>query len=73
MMGWNISVYRQSDGGRSPATAESKISVRLAVWQAKPWGLEWLEELASAGKAINLGGNGYPNETSSWPSERMPS
>ena len=33
MLGWNISVYRQTDGGSSPAEADSEEGVRLATWQ----------------------------------------
>lgn len=60
MLGWNISVHRQNDAGASPATAESPMGTRLAVWQAGWRGLDWLNELAKAGKAVSLGGNGYP-------------
>jgi hypothetical protein len=61
MIGWNIGVYRQPDGGHSPATPESVCGTRLAVWQTDQYGLDWVNELAKAGKAIDLGGNGYPN------------
>jgi hypothetical protein len=61
MLGWHVSVYRQANGGRSPATAESEQGARLAVWQADVSGLGWLEKLAEEGKAVNLGGNGYPS------------
>ncbi len=60
MLGWHISVYRQPDGGRLPATAKSDQGRRLAVWQTGLGGLEWLDELVKAGKAVNLGGDGYP-------------
>lgn len=60
MLGWHISVYRQADGGASPATATSPEGTRLAVWQTDLGGLEWFDELVKAGKAIYLGGNGYP-------------
>ena len=33
---------------------------RLAVWQTGLGGLEWLDELVKAGRAVDLGGNGYP-------------
>jgi len=33
MLGWNISVYRQTDGGSSPAEADSEEGVWLATWQ----------------------------------------
>jgi hypothetical protein len=60
MLGWHISVYRQKDGGASPATWQSQEGVRLAVWQAGLFGRDWLEELVKGGKTIDLGGNGYP-------------
>jgi hypothetical protein len=60
MLGWHISVYRQEDGGAAAATAGSSRGTRLAVWQTGLHGLEWLDELVKSGKAINLGGNGYP-------------
>jgi hypothetical protein len=60
MLGWHISVYRQTDGGGSPATFQSPEGARLGVWQADVDGLNWLDELVKAGKAIDLGGNGYP-------------
>jgi len=39
----------------------SPVSVRLATWQTDEYGLDWLRELAKTGKAIDYGGNGYPN------------
>jgi hypothetical protein len=45
MLGWHISVFRQTDGGSSPATADSKEGGRLAVWQTDVDGLKWLDEL----------------------------
>jgi hypothetical protein len=60
MLGWHASIYRQTDGGASPATFESPEGTRLAVWQTDLDGLDWLLELVKAGKVIDLGGNGYP-------------
>lgn len=60
MLGWNIGVFRQTNGGASPATAESPEGARLAVWQTGLFGLDWIRELVATGKAIALGGNGYP-------------
>jgi len=48
MLGWHISVYRQRDGGLSPATAESPEGTRLAVWQRDVDGLDWLREYVKA-------------------------
>ncbi len=60
MTGWHISIYRQTNDGASPAKAESPEGTRLAVWQSGVDGLDWVQELVKADKAINLGGNGYP-------------
>jgi hypothetical protein len=60
MLGWHISVYRQTNDGQSPAEAGSEHGARLAVWQSEVGGLQWLDALVKTGEAINLGGNGYP-------------
>ena len=60
MLGWFVGVYRQKDGGSSPAQWETPQGVRLAVWQTGVGGLDWLDKLVEAGNAIWLGGNGYP-------------
>lgn len=61
MLGWHISVFRQTDGGSSPARADSGQGTHLAVWQTDLGGLDWLDELVKNGRAIDLGGDGYPN------------
>jgi hypothetical protein len=61
MLGWHVSVYRLLDGGSSAATFDSAQGARVAVWQTGLGGLDWLIELAKQGKAVDLGGNGYPN------------
>jgi hypothetical protein len=61
MLGWHISVYKQENDGRSPATAMSPKGERLAVWQTGFNGLDWLDELVKTSRAIDLGGNGYPS------------
>ena len=61
MLGWHISVYRQANGGQAPATAQSPHGTRLAVWQTGLGGIDWLDELVTADKALDLGRNGgYP-------------
>lgn len=60
MIGWHISVYRQTDKGTSPATPKSPEGKRVAVWQTGLGGLDWFYDLVKEGKAIDLGGNGYP-------------
>jgi len=60
MLGWHISVFRQTDGGASPAESAAGQGTRVAVWQAGPWGLGWIDDLVKEGKVVSLGGNGYP-------------
>ena len=60
MLGWNIGIYRQDDGGTSPAKFPTPYSSRIAIWQTGLGGLDWLDKLVKTGKAIDLGGNGYP-------------
>ena len=63
MLGWRISVYRQLDGGKEPAPfGAARGEARLAVWQTGLGGLDWLDELAKQRNAIDLGGDGYPNQ-----------
>ncbi len=59
MLGWHISVYRQQDDATPPATAEIPKGKRLAIWQTGMYGLKWLNDLVKAGRATDLGGNGY--------------
>jgi hypothetical protein len=57
MLGWEIFVSRR----------ERKInhlirsSQLVAAWEAGLSGTDWLDVLTQEGKAIDLGGNGYPN------------
>ena len=61
MIGWDVSVYRQADGGMSPAKVDSKQGVLFATWRTRGFkGLEWIDALVEAGHAIHLGGGGYP-------------
>ena len=60
MLGWHIIVFKQTDGGMSPATMESATGQRIAAWTTGSTGLNWLDTLAKTGKAIELGGSGYP-------------
>jgi hypothetical protein len=72
MLGWNISVYRQADPSDAPATRDSPCGARLAVWQAGLYGLQWIEELVTQGKAISLSGNGYPKRYSTRADDVIP-
>jgi hypothetical protein len=60
MLGWFCCVFRQTNGGCVPATRTSRLSSRVAEWQADITGTKWLDQLAAEGKAVSLGGNGYP-------------
>jgi hypothetical protein len=60
MLGWEVIVYKQADGGSSAAKPESERGNLIAAWLTDMNGLNWLEALVKAGKAIDLGGNGYP-------------
>jgi hypothetical protein len=51
MLGWEVFVYRPT----SP-------DVSIARWMTSVFGLKWLDQLVKSNKAIDLGGNGYPNK-----------
>lgn len=54
MLGWDVLVFREVVG--SPKA--------IARWETGVFGLDWLDDLVKADKAIDLGGNGYPNRYS---------
>ena len=72
MLGWHISVYRLLDGGRAPAAADSPEGTQLAVWQTGLGGLDWLDELVKAGKAIDLGVQGLCGRYTATAAELLP-
>ena len=53
MLGWDALVFRKG--------ADALGQQPLVRWATGVFGLEWLDELVKAGKAEDLGGNGYPN------------
>ena len=57
MLGWEIFVMRQDnpapDGGQGDGTL-------VAAWLTGMSGTKWLDALAAANRATDLGGNGYP-------------
>lgn len=59
MLGWEVMVFRAAD-----ATGARSDEPLLATWQTGPFGLQWLNELVKQGKAISLGGDGYPKRYS---------
>lgn len=72
MIGWNISIHRQNDGGDHPASFNSLYGHSLAVWQTGLRGCEWLDDLVQRSRAVDLGGNGYPSRYTSKAKEIVP-
>jgi hypothetical protein len=66
MIGWEIQVYTQADGGHSPSTMQSKKGSFLAVWTVCASGILWPDNLAIAAKAINLGVGRVANRKSAY-------
>ncbi|RBP46555.1 hypothetical protein DES53_102946 [Roseimicrobium gellanilyticum] len=62
MPGLHITVYKQKDGGATPASFGEPTGAKLAVWKARLEVLRWIDDLVKEGKIIALGGNGYPFE-----------
>lgn len=60
VLGWHISVYRQAEGGASPASWGDDLGARLAVWQGPVGALGWIKALLADQRAVMIGGNGYP-------------
>jgi hypothetical protein len=60
MLGWEIIVCKQTDGGISPATMQSAKGKRITAGTTGLSGLNWLDTLVKTGKATELGDNGYP-------------
>lgn len=72
MLGWQITVFRQTDSRATPATPESQPGSRLAVWQTTLPGIAWLDELVDDGAAILLESGGYPNRYTAKASHLIP-
>jgi len=60
MLGWHISVFKKKNDKTSPAILNSTQGACIAIWQSGMSGLNWIWDLEKEGKAILLGGNGYP-------------
>ncbi|WP_166213102.1 hypothetical protein [Cognatiluteimonas telluris] len=56
MLGWDVLVFREG--------ADSLKDSALIRWDTGVFGLDWLDDLVKANKAVDLGGNGYPNRYS---------
>ncbi len=57
MLGWDISIWRQID---PPSTAARERRGFIAGWETTLEGIKWLNALVAEGKAVDLGGDGYP-------------
>lgn len=72
MLGWFVSVYRQPNGGISPAGMTSPMGAQLAVWQTGLYGLAWLDTMVTQGSVIVLGGDGYPTRYTAHAQDLIP-
>ena len=68
MLGWGVGVFRQKDGGMSPAVCDTMMSYHedavtpaIASWDAMIGGLYWFDELVQDGKAFQLEKGGMPS------------
>ena len=59
-MGWLTSIHRQTEALDRPATFDTVAGLELASWSSDSLGLDWIDALARNGKAVDLGGDGYP-------------
>jgi hypothetical protein len=71
-LGWHISVYRQTGDRSAPATANAERGARIAVWQTRLWGLQWIDDLVKSGRGHSLGGNGYPSRYTALTRDLLP-
>ena len=61
VMGWHISVHRQINDRAIPSADSDPRGARLATWQARVNGLDWLMDLVETDDAVHLSTNGgYP-------------
>ncbi len=60
MLGWQVTLYRQNDPAVGAATFQTPVGTKLAFWGSGFSGFKWLDELVKDGKAVDLGGDGYP-------------
>ena len=68
MLGWGVGVFRQKDGGGSPAVCDDTMSYHedaivpaMAGWDAQIGGLNWIDELVEEERAFQLQKGGMPN------------
>ena len=53
MLGWEIIIYKQTNGGISPATMESAKGEPIVAWTMGWDGLNWLDPLVTAKQALS--------------------
>ena len=61
MLGWMIVVSTMTPEEMDQSSTDTKKATVLARWEVGPGGINWIEDLASAGKGTKLYGGGYPN------------
>ena len=61
--GWGYNIYRQADGGASPATEASRKDTQLFSMMWRSMDDSWLEILIKAGKALQIRPDGQYTAT----------
>lgn len=61
MIGWMIVVSTQTPEELNRSDQDAKKAATLAQWEVGPGGIDWIEDLAQAGKGKKIYGGGYPN------------
>ena len=61
MLGWGVGIFKQKNGGRSPASSDSAMAddedaamPALAGWDAEIGGVDWIYELVKGEKAYQV-------------------
>lgn len=70
MMGWWIVIAQQSPEERD-ANPDKKSAV-IASWESSLGGLDWLDQLATRGKAVQLTTGGYPTRYAAFARDLLP-
>lgn len=59
MIGFQVRIYRLQ-AGASPELDDPDEDLLFATWMTGFRGLDWIEALVKQGRAVDLGGDGYP-------------
>ena len=65
MLGWAVFVFREKELEEEKSSRAKARS--LASWETGIFGLQWIDSLVKDSKAVDLGGNGYPNRYATTP------